>query len=112
MTIIRREDRPGEVTFTARMDESVAGWGTICIGHPQSEAYISSIRVFPAFRRQGIATQLMQHMEREAQSRGCTSMMLMNAGGDRSRGLYLKCGFVDVAGPSGTDLNFMRKESL
>ncbi len=56
--------------------------------------YISNIYTLPEYRKQGIASKLMQHIMVEAKTRGCTKVVL-NAT-DMGRPIYEKAGFVDA----------------
>ena len=59
-------------------------------------AHIMNIYTLPAYRKQGIAMQLLARVIQEAKDRHCTKITL-NAT-QAGRPLYLKCGFKDLTG--------------
>jgi GNAT superfamily N-acetyltransferase len=54
-------------------------------------AYIGNVYTVPAFRKQGIASCLLEHMISEAKNRGCERILLNTT--DIGRPLYEKYGF-------------------
>ncbi len=56
--------------------------------------YVSNVHTLPQYRRQGIASKLMEKIMEEAKTRGCTKVVL-NAT-DMGRAVYEKIGFVDA----------------
>ena len=55
--------------------------------------WLASVFVKPEFRRNGIATVLVSHIEDEATRRGIEKLFLYT---ERARGLYLKLGWNDI----------------
>ncbi len=85
-------------------DGSIVGY--VCVRIMYEEAQICNIAVFPEFRRQGIATRLLQTVEDFAKVQGCERCELeVNTANTAAVELYKKCGY-DIAG---TRPNFYRR---
>ena len=58
------------------------------------KGYITNMYTADAYRRQGIATQLMQKLEQEAKKRGVTKLILHAS--EMGRKAYAKCGYEEL----------------
>lgn len=68
--------------FSSMPDETGAG-----------ELYIDSLAVLPTFRRQGIATALLQAAVKKAEDLGMPAGLLVDAGNPKAERLYKEVGF-------------------
>jgi ribosomal-protein-alanine N-acetyltransferase len=77
-----------------------AGFAIIGLTHEgdKATAYVWTIEVLPAFRRLGIARQLLMRMDESARQAGCTSIELHVAAENlNAQALYQEFGFVHNA---------------
>lgn len=64
--------------------------------HTGKNAYITSVFVEPAYRRQGIASEMLRRIVARAQAYGCVNIMLTAT--DMGKPLYEKLGFIQTPG--------------
>lgn len=85
-------DVPSAVFLTALMGEEVAGYmGAHYLG---DSVYVCNIAVFPAFRRQSVASALLAAHMAEARERGMKEITLeVRVSNAAARSLYEKWGF-------------------
>ncbi|MBM3223961.1 MAG: GNAT family N-acetyltransferase [Candidatus Tectomicrobia bacterium] len=92
--------RKPEITFWTIWDgDTLAGCGALKALDPQ-HAEIKSMRTAPTHRRQGVATQMLQHILQEAKRRGYTQVSLETGAMDfflPARTLYASFGFAYCA---------------
>jgi GNAT superfamily N-acetyltransferase len=83
------EDSAGEVVGYG----SVHWMPTLFLAGP--EGYVSELFVGESARGQGVGTQLLEAMAREARERGCSRLLVLNNRRRESyeRGFYRKCGW-------------------
>lgn len=90
--------------FAELRDGKIVGY--VCVRIMYEEAQICNLAVVPEFRRQGIATQLLQTMVQFAALQECTRCELeVNTENFAAVELYKKCGFEAV----GVRKNFYRR---
>ena len=90
--------------FAQERDGKIVGY--VCVRIMYEEAQVCNIAVLPEFRRQGIATALVQAMANFATEVGCERCELeVNTENLPAAELYKKCGF-EVAG---VRTNFYRR---
>lgn len=97
-----------ETGFSHFIGEQIDGVtvGYVCVRIMYEEAQICNIAVLPDYRRQGIATRLLQAVAQFAKNQGCERCELeVNTANTPAVELYKKCGY-NVAG---TRVNFYRK---
>lgn len=71
----------------------------------ETEAFVNEVYVTEAYRREGVATELLERLEQWARDRGCDHMTLsVPAGDDPARALYEEFGFEVVRSRMATDL--------
>jgi ribosomal protein S18 acetylase RimI-like enzyme len=90
-------------SFVAEVEGAIAGsvsgqifsglYPAVLAPHHRQYGYIWGLYVEPAYRRQGIATQLTQQMVTYLKSVGCTKVVLNAA--PKARSLYATLGFAD-----------------
>ena len=86
---------PEAVYLTALIDGVVCGIG--CLYCVAGEAELQNLAVLPAYRRRGVAQELLTALFAEARKRNCESVFLEVAAGNRAaQTLYRKNGFVPV----------------
>lgn len=68
---------PNTVGWVYEQDETITGF--VVIHLTPSRGLVVSLEVDPAFRRQGLGLELMQHAESEAEDSGCRRMVLQVA---------------------------------
>lgn len=98
------------VSFIAWAGDEAAACSGLCIHHHAPSygnvsgktGYIFNMYTRIAFRRQGLAAQLLDHLKEWAASQGCSKLGL-NAS-PAGRGVYLKYGFHETAGEMEMDL--------
>jgi ribosomal protein S18 acetylase RimI-like enzyme len=60
----------------------------------EGEIYIDSLGVLPEWQGKGIATMLLSHLiEEQVEKKGRTLGLIVEAGNENARGLYIKLGF-------------------
>ena len=64
--------------------------------HTGKNAYITSVFVETEYRRQGIASEMVQRIVKRAQAYGCVNIMLTAT--DMGKPLYEKLGFIQTPG--------------
>lgn len=64
---------------------------------------VGNVLVYPSYRRQGLATRVMSRLVEEARSRGLSRIDL--AATEAGRAVYLKLGFVELAGHTSMQLS-------
>ena len=90
--------------FGEVVDGKVVGYA--CVRIMYEEAQICNIAVLPDFRRQGIATRLVEQLADFCVDAGCErSELEVNTENEPAIGLYKKCGY-EIAG---TRVNFYRR---
>ena len=90
--------------FAEQRDGKIVGY--ICVRIMYEEAQVCNIAVLPEYRRQGIATALVQAMVNFSAQSNCTRCELeVNTENTPASELYQKCGFKIV----GTRKNFYRR---
>lgn len=90
--------------FAERIDGKIVGY--VCVRVMYEEAQVCNIAVLPQYRRQGIATGLINMMLPFVKEKGCTRCELeVNTENMPAIELYKKCGFDKV----GVRTNFYRK---
>jgi ribosomal-protein-alanine N-acetyltransferase len=83
---------PRTVGLVAELDGSIAGYGLAACA--DIEFHITNIGVEPSFQRRGIASRLMNELERIALERGCTHAYLeVRTDNYPAVELYLKLGY-------------------
>ena len=89
-----------ELTYIARYNNEAVGficgqlYSSICYTSKQGE--ITELYVKEAFRRKGIATMLMKHLENELIKNNVHEIKLItNFKNQIAQGLYKKCGYTD-----------------
>lgn len=101
---------PTSVLYLAVLDEQSIGLAVCFIGFSTFAAKpllnIHDLMVHPAYRRQGVASQMLAHIERDAQQRGCCKVTLeVRRDNLAAQGLYHNLGF----GPGATPYEFWTK---
>jgi ribosomal protein S18 acetylase RimI-like enzyme len=92
--------RPHWTSLVAEMDNRVVGFifgraGELEFGLAGSVAWIEIIGVHPAYRRKGVAAQLMDHFISSARDHGIrTFSTLVRDGNDEMEDFFTKLGFV------------------
>ena len=90
--------------FGEVVDGKVVGY--VCVRTIYEEAQICNIAVLPSYRRQGIATRLLENVAEFAANSGCErSELEVNVGNTPAIDMYKKCGY-EIAG---TRVNFYRR---
>ncbi len=90
--------------FAERRDGKIVGY--VCVRVMYEEAQVCNIAVLPQYRRQGIATGLIETMLPFAKEKGCERCELeVNTENVPAIELYLKCGFEKA----GIRTNFYRR---
>ena len=90
--------------FGEVIDGKVVGY--VCVRIMYEEAQICNIAVLDSFRRQGIATRLLEAVAQYVTSKGCErSELEVNVCNTAAIELYKKCGYEIV----GTRVNFYRR---
>jgi predicted GNAT family acetyltransferase len=84
---------PGVAYYYLMLDGALAATGILVHAEPQV-AYIADLFTFPAYRGQGIATELMQRMLVDAAAAGARQSLLLAT--ERARRLYAKLGYSDL----------------
>ncbi len=90
-------DAPDSATWIAEGDDGMAGFAIVEWSHELHgvSAYIETIEVAPAFRRRGVAGNLMQRVEASARTAGATVLWLHVAAENAAAiRLYESHGFV------------------
>lgn len=83
---------PNTIFLVAEEDGGLAGYIGMYISLDEGE--ITNVAVAPQFRRQGVGTQLIAEIRREAAARGVTSIVLeVRVSNEAAILLYEKCGF-------------------
>ena len=83
---------PNTIFLVAEEDGGLAGYIVMYISLDEGE--ITNVAVAPQFRRQGVGTQLIAEIRREAAARGVTSIVLeVRVSNEAAILLYEKCGF-------------------
>ena len=88
---------PNFRTWLGMVDDVRAGFAVVgLIGEEDpASAYIWTIEVLPAFRRLGVARQLLMRVEESAREAGCAAIELHVSERNRdAAALYEACGFV------------------
>lgn len=88
------------VVIVAEIDGKIAGSVQLdydLMPNQKHRADVSKLLVHPSYRRQGIARNLMQELERQALQRQLTLLVLDTRTGDDAQPLYASIGF-EVAG--------------
>ena len=89
--------RSGErIMLAAFIDDEFAGTGQLIVGMPNNQphrAEISKLMVHPAFRRRGVARQIMVALEQEAVDLGRSLITLDTRTGDNAEPLYKSLGY-------------------
>jgi len=101
----RRRVRPSlatnrRVLIVAEIDGKIAGSVQLdcdLMPNQKHRADVSKLLVHPTYRRQGVARNLMQELERQALQRQLTLLVLDTRTGDGAQPLYASMGF-EVAG--------------
>mgnify|MGYP000260851734 CR=1 FL=1 len=90
--IKKKEDfQPGLLYIAEENGEIV---GTTMAGYDGHRGWIYSVVVSPAYRRKGIATELLRFAERELEKLGCTKLNLqVRDGNDGAVALYQRLGY-------------------
>ena len=92
--------------FFAEKDENGKILGYVCVRVLYEEAQVCNIAVLPEYRRQGIATRLINKMIELAVAEQCLRCELeVNTMNEPAIGAYKKCGFEEV----GVRKNFYRR---
>lgn len=82
-----------DVVLVLQCDVQIVAWCVIQI--VLDEASLLNVAVLPAFRRRGIARQLLEHAFADARQRGCSRCFLeVRAGNVSAIALYRQMGFV------------------
>lgn len=90
--------------FGEVVDEKIVGY--VCVRTIYEEAQICNIAVLPDYRRQGIATRLLEAVAEFSVIQGCErSELEVNVSNAPAIELYKKCGY-EIAG---TRVNFYRR---
>lgn len=108
-------ERGVRLLLVAEIDGKLAGAVQLDWDTPPNQAHRAEVRkllVSPAFRRRGIARQLMQALEQQVQRLPCRLLTLDTRSGDHAQPLYASLGY-QVAGsipayalaPSGDSLD-------
>ena len=82
--------------LVARADERSGPWiaGFLCAWIVAKELHINNIAVHPAYRRRGVASQLLEEILRRAMAKGATAGYLeVRASNDAAKALYQRYGF-------------------
>jgi ribosomal-protein-alanine N-acetyltransferase len=84
---------PRSRKYVVAIDENeIVGYGGIALAGDVAD--IHTLTVTPKFRRQGIATELLQQLEEWASAQGITTFMLeMREGNSEAQPLYEKHGY-------------------
>lgn len=90
--------------FAEVVDGNMVGYA--CVRIMYEEAQICNVAVIPEFRRQGIATRLLQTVDEFSAVQGCErSELEVNVSNESAIELYKKCGYEVV----GTRPNFYKR---
>ena len=85
-------------TWIAEEDGTMVGFAIVewSVEPGNAVAYIQTIEVAPAFRRQGVGLDLLRHIEDSARGAGATEIWLhVDARNDAAAGLYRRRGYVN-----------------
>ena len=85
-------------TWIAEEDGTMVGFAIVewSVEPGNAVAYIQTIEVAPAFRRQGVGLDLLRHIEDSARDAGATEIWLhVDARNDAAAGLYRRRGYVN-----------------
>lgn len=99
---IRHISDGSHIAITACRDGIEAGCGAVCFyeempspDNPSGRcAYIMNMYVRPAFRHEGIATAILEHLVGESRDRNCNKIYLETT--DMGRSVYASIGFRDM----------------
>ncbi|HUS98567.1 MAG TPA: GNAT family N-acetyltransferase, partial [Hyphomicrobiaceae bacterium] len=83
--------------FIASINETIAGTVQLIVSLPPNQSHrceVAKLMVHPQFRNRGIARQLMQALEREAQKLAKTLITLDTRTGDAAEPLYRSLGYI------------------
>lgn len=82
--------------FVCKYKNEFAGY--VCFSFVIDEAEITRIAVSPSYRREGIATKLIEFLKRYLLSKDCKTILLeVRASNTAAKSLYNKSGFVAYA---------------
>lgn len=99
-TLSRLDGDPDHILLSARVDDECVGTATGAVCHGlygglDSYLVIEDVVVDPRYRRRGIATGLLDELERVARERSCKQMILLTETcRDDAVALYESTGFV------------------
>jgi len=98
--VLREVESPYRLILVATTEEGdVAGSVQLALGQKENgrhRAEVQKLLVHSRYRQQGLGRRLMAAIEREAQRRGITLLVLDTIEGELAEQLYLKLGYVRV----------------
>lgn len=88
--------KPRSLPKAAMIGEKLVGY--ICANYLLDEAHILNVTVHPDFRKQGIASRLVQYMIDLLIKEGCRTIFLeVRISNKAALGMYGKAGFIEIA---------------
>lgn len=94
--LVAAAEKPGGTLDDLLEQHELAGFSIVQVQRSRGETvgYLLTLDVAPAFRRRGLAQQLMEQAERDAQGAGCAAMLLhVFHGNPGAVALYEKLGY-------------------
>lgn len=82
------EGRPVAYAYSEFIQE-----GETAFTYPDSVLYLHHVSVRPAFRRRGVATALMRHVEQRAKERGAKMILDVWTANEQALAFYARLGF-------------------
>ncbi|HQB89101.1 MAG TPA: GNAT family acetyltransferase [Treponemataceae bacterium] len=90
--VIQKKLSVDDMLYVALEDDTVIG--TVMVGYDGHRGWIYSLAVAPAFRKRGVATELLRHAEQALAAKGCMKINLqILESNEQVKEFYLKNGY-------------------